>query len=130
MDLVRPKGVADPRSRRWRRVFVDLPAMVGGRAPRPARVVDLSAVGCLLRSEAALDRGAVIDLSLELPDGALHVKARVAEGSVDGDSLPDSRPRFLAGLEFLGMAVTDELRLRSFVEKESKRRPGAHKTPS
>ena len=40
------------------------------------------------------------------------MKARVAEASIDGDSLPDARQRHLAGLEFLGLAAIDEVRLR------------------
>ncbi len=109
---------------------VDLPATLGGRAPRVARVVDLSSLGCLLRSEAALARGAVVDLRLQMPDGVLRAKARVAEASIDGDSLPESRQSFLAGLEFLGLAAADEVRLRSFVDAECRRRRGAHTPPS
>ncbi len=112
--------------RREPRLAVDLPATLGGRVPRPARVVDLSLVGCLVRSPAALDDGAVVDLHLELPDGLLRTKARVAEGSIDGDSPPESGPQFLTGLEFFGLAAADEVRLRRFVEGESRRRKGAH----
>ena len=38
--------------RRGRRVPVDLPARLGGRLAREARVVDLSLVGCLARSRS------------------------------------------------------------------------------
>jgi hypothetical protein len=109
-------------------VVVDLAATLVGRAPRDARVVDLSLVGCLLRSGAALDGGAVVDLQLELPDGTLRTKARVAAASLDGDSEPGAR-QFLAGLEFFGLAAADELRLRSFVAAESRRKKGAHAAP-
>ncbi len=109
---------------------VDLPATLGGRAPCSVRVVDLSLLGCLVRSESALDLGSVVDIRVELPDGRLHAKARVAETSIDGDSLPDARLRFLAGLEFLGLAAADDVRLRSFVAVESKRRKGADPAPS
>ncbi len=109
---------------------VDLPATLGGRVPRPARVVDLSLLGCLVRSEKPLARGAVVDLDVELPDGPLRVKARVAEASIDGDSLPDARQHFLAGLEFLGLAALDGVRVRSFVDAEWRRRRGAHPAPS
>ena len=112
--------------RRGRRVLVDLPATLGGRHPRPARIADLSLVGCLVRTEASLDAGAVVDLRFELPDGALRTKARVAQASIDGDSLPGPSKRFLTGLEFLALAAADELRLRAFLETEARRRRGAH----
>jgi hypothetical protein len=115
--------------RRGRRVPVDLPATLGGRHARPARVADLSLVGCLLRTEASLDAGAIVDLRVELPDGTLRTKARVAEASIDGDSLPGPSRHFLAGLEFLALAAADELRLRAFLDAEARRRRGAH-TPS
>ena len=40
--------------------------------PRRAHVLDLSLVGCLVRDRAALARGAVVDLRIELPDGPLR----------------------------------------------------------
>jgi hypothetical protein len=123
-------GGADGQdSRRERRVRVDLPASVGARSPRAARVVDASLVGCLLRCEADLDAGAVVDLQLELPDGPVRTKARVAQSSLDGQSLPGPA-RYLAGLEFLGLAAADEPRLRAFLESESRRSAGAGKATS
>jgi len=116
--------------RRGRRVAVDLPATLEGRRARPARVVDLSLVGCLVRTEASLDAGAVVDLRMELPDGALRTKARVADASVDGDSLPGPSKQFLAGLEFLALGAGDELRLRAFLDAEARRRRGAHTPPA
>ncbi len=85
-------------------------------------------IGCLLRSTAALDSGAVVDLVIDLPDGPLAAKARVAEASVDGASLPEGGS-FLAGLEFLGLGARDEGRLRAFVEEAGRRRRGAN-TPA
>ena len=117
-------------ARRVHRLAVDLRATVGGRATRPAQVADLSLLGCLVRCEAALDEGVVVDLAVELPDGPLRTKARVAELSVDGDSLPGPQRRFLAGLEFLSLPAADELRLRAFLEAERKRRQGAHTPPA
>jgi hypothetical protein len=108
---------------------VDLEAVLGGRAPRPARVCDLSLVGCLVRVDMALASGAVLDVTLALPDGPLRAKARVAEASLDGEAPPGS-PRFLAGLEFLALAAADEGRLRAFLEDEAKRRRGAHTPPA
>jgi hypothetical protein len=87
-------------------------------------------VGCLVRTEATLNAGAVVDLSIDLPDGVLRTKARVAEASIDGDSLPGPAPGVLAGLEFLALAAADELRLRAFLDAEAKRRRGAHAPPA
>jgi hypothetical protein len=93
------------------------------------RVVDASLVGCLLSSDASLDVGAVVDLRVDLPDGPVRVKALVAQCSVDGTSL-SGPTRYLAGLEFLGLAATDEPRLRSFLELAARRSRGAGETPS
>jgi len=108
---------------------VDLAASIGGRTPRPARIADLSLVGCLVRTEAALARGAVLDLTLSLPDGPLRTKARVAETSLDGEA-PAGSSRFLAGLEFLALAAGDEARLRAFLEEATKRRRVADTPPA
>ena len=116
--------------RRGRRLAVDLPATIGGRRTRPGRVADLSLVGCLVRTEASLVAGAVVDLRVELPDGDLRTKARVADASVDGDSLPGPSRNFLAGLEFLALGAADELRLRAFLDAEARRRRGAHTSPA
>jgi hypothetical protein len=125
-----PKNHDGRDERRRQRVTVDLPARIGGRPECPARVADLSLVGCLVRTEATLDAGAVVDLSIDLPDGIMRTKTRVAEASIDGDSIPGPPPRVLAGLEFLTLAAADELRLRAFLEAEAKRRRSAHKPPS
>jgi hypothetical protein len=125
-----PKSQDGRDERRGQRVRVDLSARLGGRPERPARVADLSLAGCLVRTEAGLDAGAVVDLSIELPDGPLRTKARVAEASIDGDSLPGPSPRVLAGLQFLALAAADELRLRAFLDAEAKRRRGAHTPPA
>lgn len=125
-----PKNHDGRDERRGPRVPVDLSARLGGRPQRAARIADLSLVGCLVRADASLDAGAVVDLSIDLPDGVLRTKARVAEASIDGDSLPAPSPRFLAGLEFLALAAADELRLRAFLDAEAKRRRGAHTPPA
>jgi hypothetical protein len=125
-----PENLDGRDERRGRRLSVDLPATIGGRQARPARVADLSLVGCLVRTEASLDAGAVVDLHIQLPDGTLRTKARVADASVDGDSLPGPSKRFLAGLEFLALAAADEIRLRAFLDAEARRRRGAHTPPA
>lgn len=92
-------------------------------------MADLSAKGCLVRTAAALARGAVLDVTLSLPDGLLRAKGRVVEASLDGEAPPEE-PGFVAGLEFLALAAADEARLRSFLEAEAKRRRGAHTPPA
>jgi hypothetical protein len=125
-----PKNHDGRDERRDQRVPVDLEARIGGRPERAARVADLSLMGCLLRTEATLDAGAVVDLSIHLPDGVLRTKMRVADASIDGDSLAGPPARVLAGLEFLALAAADELRLRAFLDVEAKRRRGAHTPPA
>jgi hypothetical protein len=87
-------------------------------------------MGCLVRTEATLDAGAVVDLTIELPDGVLRTKMRVADASIDGDSLSGPPSRVLAGLEFLALAAADEIRLRAFLDGEAKRSRGAHTPPA
>jgi len=126
------EGGAGPKGgdgRRGRRTPVDIEATIGGRTPRQARVADLSLMGCLVRTQAALARGAVLDLTLTLPDGPLRAKGRVVEASLDGEA-PPGTPGFLAGLEFLALAAADEARLRAFLEAEMKRRRVAHTPPA
>ncbi len=129
MSVTGPQSHEGRDDRRGRRVAVDLPGTLGGRRPGPVRVVDLSVVGCLVRTEASLVSGAVVDLRVELPDGPLDTKARVAAASVDGDSLPGPSKHFLAGLDFLALGAADALRLRAFLDAEAKRRRGAHTPP-
>jgi len=115
--------------RRGQRTPVDLTAVVGGRQKKSARALDLSLVGCLLRTPAPLARGSVLDLTLELPDGPLRTKGRVAEASIDGEAPPGPQS-FLAGVEFLGLAAGDETRLRSFLDAEIKRRRVENSPPA
>ncbi len=130
VNVTGPESHDGRDDRRGRRVAVDLAATLGGRHPRAVRVVDLSVVGCLVRTEASLVTGAVVDLRVELPDGPLRTKARVAAASIDGDSLPGLSRHFLAGLDFLALGAADALRLRAFLDGEAKRRRGAHTPPA
>lgn len=114
--------------RRDPRVPVELPASLSGRRPTAVTVVDLSLRGCLVRCEKALDEGAILDLSLELEGSPLSVKVRVADSSLDGGSLSGEK-RHLSGLQFLSLPAADELRLRSFLESERRRR-SAHAPPA
>lgn len=121
-----PGGVEE---RRGPRLSVDLPAVIGGRTARPVRVIDLSVVGCLVRSESELADGAVVDVTLALPDGPLRAKARAAGSSLDGEA-PPGPPSYLTGLEFLALGAAEQARLRAFLDAEAKRRRVAHTPPA
>jgi PilZ domain-containing protein len=130
MNVTGPQSHDGRDDRRGRRVAVDLPGTLGGRRPGPVHVVDLSVVGCLVRTGISLVSGAVVDLRIDLPDGPLDTKATVAAASVDGDSLPGPSKHFLAGLDFLALGAADALRLRAYLDAEAKRRRGAHTPPA
>jgi hypothetical protein len=114
--------------RRAPRVRVERPGRLTGRAPHPVTVMDLSLTGCLVRCVALLDAGAVLDLAIDLEDGPLTAKVRVAEASVDGTAAADG-PGCLAGLEFLGLPARAETRLRRFLDEERRRRRSADAAP-
>jgi len=87
--------------------------------------VDLSLTGCLVRGDAALDRGAILDLRLDLQARPLDVKVRVADSSIEGESLASGRPHYLTGLQFLGLPAGAAARLTRLLGTERKRRGGA-----
>lgn len=114
--------------RRAPRLATALEASLAGRSARSVTVVDLSLTGCLVRCDALLDHGTILDLRLRLGGDPFEVKVRVTESYVEGASLSAERPAYLAGLQFLSLPVTDEERLRRFLEAE--RRRGAHAATS
>jgi len=87
-----------------------------GREERPVQLVDLSVGGCLVSGDARLAPGAIHDLRLELEDGPLTAKVRVADSSVDGASLDRETPLYLSGLQFVALPAGDERRLLHLVE--------------
>lgn len=115
---------ADGIRRRAPRVPTHLEGVLTGRVSRPVSVVDMSVTGCLVRCDAALDRGAILDLRVSLGDEALGCKVRVSEASLDGAAVDGPSPRFLVGLAFLGLSAREESRLRRFLD-EQRRRGGA-----
>ena len=131
MTPSRPTAEGQPRGgRRSPRLDIDLPASLVGRSPSAATLVDLSLGGCLARCERPLDPGTILDLRVELGGAPFTAKVRVCESSVDGTSLSQPRPLYLAGLEFLGLPADEERRLRAFLDAERRRRPRARPSHS
>jgi hypothetical protein len=112
--------------RRSPRLSIELEASLSGRSSRPVTVIDLSLSGCLVRCDALLEPGTVLDLSLRIDATPFAAKVQVAEACVDGASLTAQAPGFLAGLRFLGLPAAAEMRLRGFLEAERRRRRSAH----
>jgi hypothetical protein len=119
-----PRKVDESRRGAPRRP-TDLAGSLHGRSKRAVTVVDLSLTGCLVRGDAALDRGAILDLRLDLSPRPIEVKVRVADSSVEGESLASGSPLYLTGLQFLGLPMGAAVRLRHFLGLERRRRGGA-----
>jgi hypothetical protein len=108
--------------RRAPRLPIRIEGSLEGRAIRGVTLLDLSATGCLVRCDARLDHGAILDLKLRLEDGPLSAKVRVCETCLDGESAPGDDKRYLAGLEFLGLPPRDAERLRKLLADERRKR--------
>ena len=102
---------------------------VKGRLPHAIVVIDVSLTGCLVRCGTLLKSGAILDFEMDLDDGPLSTKVRVAEASVDGVASGDAGQACLAGLEFLGLPPREDARLRRFLDEERKRRRSADASP-
>lgn len=96
-----------------------------GRVVHPVRLVDLSLVGCLVRCDALLEPGAILDLRLQLDDEPFAAKVRVVDSSLDGSAVPERSTGAMAGLDFVSLAARDQTRLRRFLEDERRRRRSA-----
>ena len=122
----RAKAAASLRGgRRAPRLAVDLEGSLTGRVVHPIRLVDLSLTGCLVRCDALLEPGAILDLRLQVDDGPLTAKVRVIDSSLDGAAAAGRAPGALAGLDFVSLAAQDQTRLRRFLEDERRRRRSA-----
>ena len=115
--------------RRAPRLSVERPGRVTGRLPHAIIVIDLSLTGCLVRCGTLLKSGAILDFEMDLDDGPLSTKVRVAEASVDGAASADAGQACLAGLEFMGLPPREDARLRRFLDEERKRRRSADASP-
>jgi hypothetical protein len=111
--------------RRAPRLAIDLEGSLTGRVVHPVQVVDLSLVGCLVRCDARLEPGAILDLRLQLDDEPFAAKVRVVDSSLDGSAVPERAPGAMAGLDFVSLAARDQTRLRRFLEVERRRRRSA-----
>jgi c-di-GMP-binding flagellar brake protein YcgR len=96
---------------------------LSGRNRFEIEVLDLSATGCLVRCPVGLDRGLIMDLSLEIEGQPFAAKVRVAEASRDGEA--DQDGVYLVGLEFLSVPPQGERQLRGFLQQERRRRQSA-----
>lgn len=110
--------------RRTLRLPVHRAGSLSGRQPRPIELLDLSPSGCLVRCDALLDAGRILDLELQLDD-PLRAKVRVTNACQDGSVAAGQAARFLAGLEFLGLSAREQAALRRFLEDERRRRRSA-----
>ena len=115
--------------RRAPRLSVERPGRLKGRLPHVITVIDLSLTGCLVRCGTLLKGGAILDFEMELDDGPLSTKVRVAEASVDGSARGEEGQGCLAGLEFLGLPPREDARLRRFLDEERRRRRSADASP-
>jgi hypothetical protein len=127
MSTFRAKATASMRGgmRRAPRLPVDIEGALTGRVVHPVRLVDLSLTGCLVRCEALLEPGAILDLRLQLGDAPLTAKVRVIDSSLDGTVSGERSPGAMAGLDFVSVAAQDQTRLRRFLEDERRRRRSA-----
>ena len=115
----------DTRRRRSPRLAVERDGQLSGRHPRAVKILDLSAAGCLVRTDAPLEPGAILDLELRLGPDTIAAKVRVSHACIDGAAQPDQPARFLTGLSFLGLSAREEAALRRFLEDERRRRRSA-----
>jgi hypothetical protein len=115
----------DASRRRAPRLPIERDGLLSGRQARPVKVLDLSGSGCLVRCDALLDAGAILDLELRLEKEPLRAKVRVTNACLDGAVVPGEPPRFLAGLEFLSLSAREQAALRRFLEDERRRRRSA-----
>jgi hypothetical protein len=107
--------------RRAPRLKTRLGGSLVGRAAREVEVLDLSLRGCLVRSPATFDHGAILDLHLGIGGDPVVAKVRVSSASLDGSALGGDDPRYLLGLEFIRLAAQGQARLQRFLDEERRR---------
>jgi PilZ domain len=115
----------DVGRRRSVRLAVEREGWLSGRQPRPVKVLDLSASGCLVRCTAPIEPDSILDLTLRLGPETIAAKVRVSHACLDGAVAPDEPARFLVGLSFLGLSAREEAALRRFLDDERRRQRSA-----
>src|SRR5262245_18922229 len=108
--------------RRAPRFPIRLDGSLLSRSQREVTIVDLSLGGCLIRCEALLDHGAILDLRLALDPEPIVAKVRVADAYLDGAAATTTPHRHLSGLEFIGLPAELQARLMRFLDDERRRR--------
>jgi hypothetical protein len=100
---------------RRRHPRVRLDGKAGGRATVFAdfRLAALSESGAELEMAVPLAVGSRCDLTLNLADGTLDVKARVADVQ-----RPAGNRHYVVGVDFVALDALDHALLRSFLERE------------
>jgi len=113
--------VRDGPRRRAPRLATTIGGVLRGRSARQVTALDISLTGCLVRADQNLEAGSIHDLELALGPETLETRVRVTETSVDGTA-EDGGPRFLIGLEFLGLGPRQEARLRDLLDQSRPQR--------
>jgi c-di-GMP-binding flagellar brake protein YcgR len=107
--------------RRAPRLATTIAGLLRGRCARRVTALDISLTGCLVRADQNLEAGSIQELELALGSETIETRVRVTETSVDG-AADDGGPRFLIGLEFLGLGARQETRLRDFLDESRSHR--------
>ena len=107
--------------RRAPRLATTIAGLLRGRSAREVTALDISLTGCLVRADQNLEAGSIHDLELALASGTLETRVRVTEASVDGTA-EDGGPRFLIGLEFLGLGARQQAQLRDLLDRSRSHR--------
>jgi hypothetical protein len=100
---------------------INLKGSLSGRSIRDVTVVDLSVTGCLVQCGARFDPGAILDVEIALDGDKIGGKVRVRDAFLDGASPAGLAPRYLVGLEFLGLPAQQATRLRLFLLERQRR---------
>lgn len=122
--MVITRSPQERQRRRAPRLPMRLAGRLAGRVPHPVTVVDLSLTGCLVQCGVLLVPGAILDLAVDTGGPTLEARVKVAEACMDG-SAAEAAPRYLAGLEFLGLTPQAADRLRRLLDEERRRRQRA-----
>ncbi len=114
-------GATNGRHRAAPRLATHLAGSLTGKRRVDVQVLDLSLTGCLVRCPASLDRGLIMDLTLQIEGGEFSAKVQVADSSQDGQAGSEG-VLYLVGLAFLALPLEGEHLLRRFFQQERSKR--------